>query len=595
MRFELMQSYCRKVLFLVGSARAQLLMLLPFYIITSILDLVGLGLLVALISGLQDISKLRSYLDQIPVFSSFNLDTTPKELTIIFASTVLMVFMFRTGIAFLITKRSLQISFGYGSDLRSFLMGVYQNQTYHMFIQRNMSAYIQNIHSLAGQFVSYTIQPILKIFNDSILILTIILFLAFKDPLILITLLSLIFISAFLFDLAFRRKMTVIGVQDNKVSKDMIKSITEGLSSFRESQIFGIQEFFYRKVSDAANMLAKLRIRSQVITIASRYALEFTVIFSVICIIIISVMLDRDGEGLLATLALFLALSTRLLPAASQIATSVGNLRYGRHAVDVLYADITGSGYTAVDFSHRGNRNNSVKNATGNQKPFFYIELQNIYFRYSPEGQWILNGVNLRIEQYDIVGIIGKSGSGKSTLIELILGFLIPQHGRIILNGTDLAEPGVIEAWHRKVAYLPQEIMLIDDTIASNIAIGVEPPQIDHKKLFDSINKAGLGDFVAMMPMGVATFVGDKGLWVSGGQRQRIALARAFYFQAEVIVLDESTNALDAETTNQIISELRNLNGEVTIIIITHQNTLLEVCNKVYSLSEGRIELVRKV
>ncbi len=570
-------------------------MLLPFYIITSILDLVGLGLLVALISGLQDISKLRSYLDQIPVFSSFNLDTTPKELTIIFASTVLMVFMFRTGIAFLITKRSLQISFGYGSDLRSFLMGVYQNQTYHMFIQRNMSAYIQNIHSLAGQFVSYTIQPILKIFNDSILILTIILFLAFKDPLILITLLSLIFISAFLFDLAFRRKMTVIGVQDNKVSKDMIKSITEGLSSFRESQIFGIQEFFYRKVSDAANMLAKLRIRSQVITIASRYALEFTVIFSVICIIIISVMLDRDGEGLLATLALFLALSTRLLPAASQIATSVGNLRYGRHAVDVLYADITGSGYTAVDFSHRGNRNNSVKNATGNQKPFFYIELQNIYFRYSPEGQWILNGVNLRIEQYDIVGIIGKSGSGKSTLIELILGFLIPQHGRIILNGTDLAEPGVIEAWHRKVAYLPQEIMLIDDTIASNIAIGVEPPQIDHKKLFDSINKAGLGDFVAMMPMGVATFVGDKGLWVSGGQRQRIALARAFYFQAEVIVLDESTNALDAETTNQIISELRNLNGEVTIIIITHQNTLLEVCNKVYSLSEGRIELVRKV
>lgn len=593
MRLPELRSYLGKVLFLVGNARRKLVMLLPLYLLSSAADLVGIGLLVALVSALKDAATLRAIVDQIPVISSFSHSSTPDALTVMLASIVLLVYAAKTGIAVLVARRTLQISFGYGAGLRSFLMGVYQRQPYARFMQRNSSEYIYNVQTLAGQFVTYTIQPMLRIIGDGFLALLIVAYLAVKDPFVLAVLLLLISISGLLYDRAYRRKMAVFGTQENSISAGMIKSITEGLNAYRESQIFGIQGFFHRAVADAAARLADLRIRSHLFTASSRYVLEFVVVVSVVCVILASVAIDRNKADLLTTLALFLVASTRLVPAASQIVTSVGNLRYGRHSVDALHADITGAGYVAVDFGKRWDGDAASTGATGNDTPFRQMELHGVGFRYAPDAPWILDGIDLRIERHDIVGIVGPSGSGKSTLVALMLGFLTPQRGRITHDGADLAEPGNVKAWHRKVAYLPQEVLLVDDTLARNIALGVEPSQIDRDKLADAIAKARLAELVAQMPQGADTPVGEKGLWVSGGQRQRIALARAFYFDAEVLVMDESTSALDAETADEIIGELQQLKGRVTIVVITHQEALLGLCNKVYQVAGGRIACVQ--
>ena len=593
MRLPELRSYLGKVLFLVGNARRKLVMLLPLYLLSSAADLVGIGLLVVLVSALKDAATLRAIVDQIPVISSFSHSSTPDALTVMLASIVLLVYAAKTGIAVLVARQTLQISYGYGAGLRSFLMGVYQRQPYAKFMQRNSSEYIYNVQTLAGQFVTFTIQPTLRIIGDGILALLIVGYLAVKDPFVLTVLLLLISISGLLYDRAHRRKMAVFGTQENNISAGMIKSITEGLNAYRESQIFGIHGFFHRAVADAAARLADLRIRSHLITASSHYVLEFVVVVSVVCVILASVAFDRNKADLLTTLALFLVASTRLVPAASQIVTSVGNLRYGRHSVDALYADITGAGYTAVDFVKRWDGDAASTGATGDDNPFRQMELHGVGFRYAPDGPWVLDGIDLRIERHDIVGIVGPSGSGKSTLVALMLGFLTPQRGRIIHDGADLPEPGNVKAWHRKVAYLPQEVLLVDDTLARNIALGVEPSQIDRDKLADAIGKARLAELVAQMPQGADTPVGEKGLWVSGGQRQRIALARAFYFDAEVLVMDESTSALDAETADEIIGELQQLKGRVTIVVITHQEALLGLCNKVYKVAGGRIACVR--
>ena len=582
-----LRSYFGKVMFLVGSARRKLAMLLPLYLLSSAADLVGIGLLLALVSALKDAQTLRSIVDQIPVISSFSQSSTPDVLTVMLACLVLLVYAAKTAIAVFVARLTLQISFGYGAGLRSFLMGVYQRQPYARFMQRNSSEYIYNVQTLAGQFVAYTVQPMLRIVGDGVLTLLIVGYLAVKDPFVLAVLILLITVSGVLYDRAYRRKMAAFGTQENNISAGMIKSITEGLNAYRESQIFGIQGFFHRAVADAAARLANLRIRSHLITASSRYLLEFVVVISVVCVILASVVLDRNKADLLTMLALFLIASTRLVPATSQIVTSLGNLRYGRHSVDALHADITGAGYAAVDFGTRWDDDTADLKASGNEIPFQRLELQGVGFRYTPDGPLVLDGIDMRLERYDIVGIIGPSGSGKSTLVALMLGFLKPQRGRIAHAGADLIEPGNVKAWQRKLAYLPQEVLLVDDTLARNIALGVEPSRIDRGKLDEAIVKASLVELVTRMPRGVDTLVGEKGLWVSGGQRQRIALARAFYFDAEVLVMDESTSALDAETADDIIGELQQLKGRVTIVVVTHQQALLSLCSKIYRLEQG--------
>ena len=590
MRLFQLRSYLGKVLFLVGNARHKLVTLLPLYLLSSAVDLVGIGMLVALVSALQDPQTLRAIADRIPVISSFAHSSTPNALMVMLASLVLVVYVAKTGIAVLVARQTLLVSFGYGAGLRSFLMGVYQCQPYSKFMQRNSSEYIYNVQTLAGQFVTHTIQPMLRIIGDSFLTLLIIGYLAAKDLFVLTVLLLLISISGLLYDRAYRRKMAAFGIQENNISAGMIKSITEGLNAYRESKIFGIQGFFHRAVADAAARLADQRIRSHLITMSSRYLLELVVIISLVCVILASVAFDLNKADLLTTLALFLIASTRLVPATSQIVNSVGNLRYGRHSVDALHADITGAGRAAVDIGKCWDEIAESDGATSNDHHFRQLDLHEVGFRYAVDGPWILDGIDLRIERHDIVGIVGPSGSGKSTLVALMLGFLTPQCGRIAYDGADLAEPGNVKAWHRKVAYLPQEVLLVDDTLAHNIALGVEPSQIDRDKLEAAITKASLAELVAQMPQGADTPVGEKGLWVSGGQRQRIALARAFYFDAEVLVMDESTSALDDETADAIKSELQQLRGKATIVLVSHQEPLLKLCNKIYRVEQGRVQ-----
>lgn len=582
--------YFRKVLFLVGTDRRRLLMLLPLYLLSSGADLIGIGLLVALISALKDPGTLLQVVGRLPVVGGYAASGTADALTVGLSCLVFVVYAVKTGVAVLVTRLTLTITFQYGAKLRSFLMGVYQRQSYDRFIRRNSSEYIYNVQTMAGQFVTYTVQPILRIVADGTVALLIIGFLAVKDPFVLVFLLILMSVAGLLYDRAYRKKIASYGTQENSLSAKMIKSITEGFNGYKESHIFGIVGFFHRAVAESATQLANSRIRSQLITTSSRYLLEFIVVISVVCVIIATVALGRDKNELLTTLALFLVASMRLVPAANQIVTNVGNLRYGQHALDALYADITTSGPgKSVDLDGDIDRQAAARASAGEPAEFGVLELQDVCFRYQPEGSWVLDAVNLRIERHDIIGIVGSSGSGKTTMIALILGLLMPQKGKVSCDGRNLAQPENARAWHRKVAYLPQEVFLIDDTVARNVALGVDDDRVDQAKLQDALMKARLAEMLAKMPNGVASNVGEKGLWVSGGQRQRIALARAFYYDSEVLILDESTSALDAETADEIISELRQLKGKVTIVVITHQDALLDLCNKVYRLESGKL------
>jgi ATP-binding cassette subfamily C protein len=211
-----------------------------------------------------------------------------------------------------------------------------------------------------------------------------------------------------------------------------------------------------------------------------------------------------------------------------------------------------------------------------------------VRFRYPGGESHVLDGINLRVAKGEVIGFIGTSGAGKSTLINIILGLLEPDEGKLCIDGRPLNEKD-IRSWQAAVAYVPQHVFIADDMLAHNVALGIPHDQIDWPRLNHVLDLAQLSDLVKELPEGVSSQVGERGARVSGGQIQRLGIARALYRNRPILVLDEATSALDVETEEQIIRALHEDSKDRTILIIAHRHLSLRNCNRIYRLENGRI------
>ena len=233
------------------------------------------------------------------------------------------------------------------------------------------------------------------------------------------------------------------------------------------------------------------------------------------------------------------------------------------------------------------NTNNSIIRGKYSDE-FRSIAFKNVSFSYANSADVGLKNLNFTIDAGEAIGIIGPSGSGKTTLVDLILGLLTRTDGDVFFNG-DKAEEVDFVNWRSQVAYLPQEVFMLDDTLQKNIAFGVVDEQIDADMLDSAIKKARLASLVKSLSGGLNANIGERGIRLSGGQRQRIALARALYHDRSVLVLDEATSALDKETEQIIVSEISRLKGKLTLIIIAHRLSTVANCDRIIRLEAGRI------
>jgi ABC-type bacteriocin/lantibiotic exporter with double-glycine peptidase domain len=221
-------------------------------------------------------------------------------------------------------------------------------------------------------------------------------------------------------------------------------------------------------------------------------------------------------------------------------------------------------------------------------RPQREIRLEKVSFRYAPDQPWALEGVSLRIPAGAAVGIVGVNGSGKTTLVDVIVGLLVPSEGRVEVDGSALDETNRT-AWQSRIAYVPQNIFLLDSSIAQNIALGIPAADIDRHRLLEAVRLAQLDELVKSLPEGYDHRVGERGIQLSGGQRQRIGIARALYREATVLVFDEATNALDGLTEQELMATLDSLRGRYTTILIAHRMTTVHSCDIIFELENGKI------
>ena len=215
------------------------------------------------------------------------------------------------------------------------------------------------------------------------------------------------------------------------------------------------------------------------------------------------------------------------------------------------------------------------------------IDLKNISLTYKSSHNASVSGVTLSIAHGTTTGIMGESGAGKSTLVDIILGLIKPSEGEVLVNGKNINSN--VKGWQSLIGYVPQDIYLNDDTLRNNIALGVSPSEINNENIINSIRSAHIEDYINSLKDGLDTFVGERGVRLSGGQLQRIGIARALYHKPSLIIFDEATSSLDIETEKDVMKSIYEMNGEKTIIIISHRKSTLDQCNQIYYLRKGKL------
>ena len=307
--------------------------------------------------------------------------------------------------------------------------------------------------------------------------------------------------------------------------------------------------------------------------------MEAACIGSLMIIVIIKASLGDISIAFATTLGVFAMGAMRLLPSVNKISAYISTLLYSRAFVESVYTERQ----RMLAISKRKSEENTVSDITFDKE----ISVEDLSFSYEEGVENVINNASFKIDKNTSVAFIGPSGAGKTTMVDIMLGVLKPQKGCVRVDGSNIAD--CMDAWHKKVGYIPQNIYLMDESLRRNIAFGVPESEIDDEKVWRVIREAQLENVVREMDNGLDTVIGEMGVRLSGGQRQRIGIARALYREPEILVLDEATSALDTETERAVMEAIDSLHGKMTLIIIAHRLSTIKNCDIVYEVKEGRV------
>jgi ATP-binding cassette subfamily B protein len=357
----------------------------------------------------------------------------------------------------------------------------------------------------------------------------------------------------------------------------VVKALQEGLGGIRDVLLDGTQPIYCDIYRQADHPLRRAQGNNAFIGQSPRYVMEA---LGMVLIAALAYALSRQAGGIATALPVLGALALgaqRLLPALQQIYSAWAGIA-GNHASLADTIELLDQPLPA-ELLQPAPAPLIIQNA---------IRFDSVRFRYTSDGPWVLDGLNLNIPKGARVGFVGSTGSGKSTTQDLLMGLLIPTEGELLVDDQPISG-NRLRAWQRSIAHVPQSIYLADATLAENIAFGVPRDAIDMVRVQQAARQAQIADFIESSPKGYQAYVGERGIRLSGGQRQRIGIARALYKQASVLVFDEATSALDNATEQSVMDAIEGLSSDLTILLIAHRLTTVRRCDIIVELEHGQV------
>ena len=456
----------------------------------------------------------------------------------------------------------------------------YLGRQYSWFLNRHSADLGKTILSEVGQVVNDVLMPCMELLAHGIVALFLVVLLLLVDPVLASTVIIVLGGFYLIIYISVRSYLSRIGTDRLESNRERFQIAQEALAGIKEVKIFGREDAFLNRFAWPSLRFARHKVNSHVAGMIPSFALQIIAFGGMLVIVLYLLRSTGDLGTALPLVALYALAGNRLLPALQMIYQSLTRLRFGIPAMEALRKD--------MQEIEQGRE--AVPSISADSKvPGRLISLRSVSFTYPGAQALALNNLCLEIPVQSTIGLVGTTGAGKTTTVDLILGLLFPEKGGLFVDDA-IITPSNVRSWQNVLGYVPQQIYLADDSVAGNIAFGIDPGDIDYQAVERAARIAELHSFVSKeLPRGYKTMVGERGVRLSGGQRQRIGIARALYHDPAVIIFDEATSALDNITEKAVMTAVNKLGGQKTIILIAHRFLTVRNCDIIYLLEWGRV------
>ncbi len=357
------------------------------------------------------------------------------------------------------------------------------------------------------------------------------------------------------------------------------KWIMQAVNGMKETKVLNKERYFVEQYEKSADKLNTIQKRQNSMQNIPRLMIETVCMCGILLVMAVFLSIGNNLNEMITQLGVLAVVAIKLMPSANKLSTYINNIAYYEPSLTAV-EDI-------IIRSHQKDVDTDILFLKKEIEPMDFskeVKLENITYRYPNTEVNILENASVSIPIGKSIGFIGPSGAGKSTTVDILLGLLESQKGKVTVDGIDIRTN--LPGWYARIGYVPQMIFMLDDTIRNNVAYGVDEKDIDEEQVWYALREAQMDEFVRGLPDGLDTSIGERGVRISGGQRQRLGIARALYTEPEIMIFDEATSALDNDTESAIMEAIERLHGKKTLVIIAHRLTTIEKCDAVYRVEE---------
>ncbi len=556
--------------------------LLSLMAVASIMEAVSIGAIPLFVSMLMDPSSL-SKIRWIGEWFS-ELPQTPTVEIVFWASFLLFGFtVLKNCFLVLVYYVQSRIVTSQRVKLSHRMFKVYQKAPYEWHMLHSTSEMLNNIQGDTNQVLRGVIMPSFDLIMNFTMVILIVPVLVYGTPGPALMGLLVTGFGVYAVVRLFQNRFKVFGAILRRENKKIIQSVQQGFGALIDARLCGCEDYLNREHRNSLIREAGALVQHFTMHKSTPYLIETFAILGLLTILMILVQTTESLGDALPVISLLGVATIRLKQLATRAANAVNTINGARAFIPKIIQDINELG--VIEKRRKEFSDPSIK-----IDDFQTLTLEQISYSYPSTDKKALIEISLEIKKGESIALVGSTGSGKSTLVNIILGLLVPESGRVCVNGIDIRRN--IREWHAHLGYIPQSIFLIDDTIRANVAFGTPYGEVDDSKVRSSICSACLDDFIDSLPDGLDTEVGEDGVRLSGGQRQRLGIARALYQNPDVLVMDEATSALDNRTEVKVMQAIQNLKKNRTLIMIAHRLSTVQECDCLYFLRNGRVEAV---
>lgn len=566
-----------------------LILLLMF---VSLLEMLGISVVIPFIVAMLDPETLSQNKYVAWIMHFFRLNNY-NNLLLLIAFGIIGVYIAKNAFILLANYYQADYRNTLERDLSVKMLAAYMKRPYTFFLDTNSADILRGITSDTAS-IATVLDSYSGLLAEGLTCLFIGVFLISLNPFLAFSLMGITGLSAVGMVVGFKKKTGECGKETREAFSERYQCAYQAVSGIKEITVMQRRDNFVKQFEQASEKACRYNTRYLFIGKAPNRLIETIFIGSMLILVCVNVKGGNASVNYISSLGTMAIAAVRILPSISSLANYMNTLVFNRIALEEAYRNIMNT-----EESDRQNldmqtdeKNESIDDGQCMAKFRKVLSIDHIKWQYKENLPWVLDDLALEINKGESVAFIGESGAGKTTLADIILGLLQPQGGQVKADGVDIFR--VLPQWAKVIGYVPQSVFLLDDTIRNNVAFGLERDEIDDTLIWRALEQAQIRTMVERLENGLDTVVGERGVRFSGGQRQRIAIARALYYNPDILILDEATSALDSETESAVMEAIDALQGVKTLIIVAHRLTTIRKCDRIFEIKNGQAYPVDK-